>query len=335
MQILVTGAAGFIGSHTLVALLEAGHEVVAVDNYSNSKPEALKRVTEITGRTFATYELDVRDKAALGHVFASHRIDAVIHLAGLKAVSESVQHPLAYYDNNLRATLALVEAMAAHGCFRLVFSSSATVYGEPKELPLREDSLLSATNPYGRTKLFIEEILRDVAHADARWKIALLRYFNPVGAHASGRIGEDPNGIPNNLFPYIAQVAVGRLPELEVFGGDYPTPDGTGVRDYIHVCDLAEGHARAVECLETFSGAEAVNLGTGRGYSVLEAVRAFEQASGRAVPRRIVARRPGDVPACYADPQKARERLGWQASRGLDDMCRDHWRWQSTNPRGY
>jgi UDP-glucose 4-epimerase len=335
MTILVTGAAGFIGSHTLVALLEAGHEVVAVDNYSNSKPEALKRVTEITGRTFATYELDVRDKAALGHVFASHRIDAVIHLAGRKAVSESVQQPLAYYDNNLRATLALVEAMAAHGCFRLVFSSSATVYGEPKELPLREDSLLSATNPYGRTKLFIEEILRDVAHADARWKIALLRYFNPVGAHASGRIGEDPNGIPNNLFPYIAQVAVGRLPELEVFGGDYPTPDGTGVRDYIHVCDLAEGHVRAVECIESLQGAEAVNLGTGRGYSVLEAMRAFEKASGRTVPHRIVARRLGDVPACYADSQKARDRLGWQARRGLDDMCRDLWRWQSTNPRGY
>ena len=335
MTVLITGAAGYIGSHTLVSLLEAGHDVVAVDNYSNSKPEALKRVGEIAGRTFPIYEADVRDKAALAHVFAAHHIDAVIHFAGLKAVGESVEKPLAYYDNNLRSTLALVEAMAAAGCFHLVFSSSATVYGEPKELPIREDAPLSATNPYGRTKLFIEEILRDVAHADARWKIALLRYFNPVGAHASGRIGEDPNGIPNNLFPYIAQVAVGRLAELKIFGGDYPTADGTGVRDYIHVGDLADGHVRAVECIESIRGAEAINLGTGRGYSVLEAVAAFERAAGRKLTYRIVARRPGDVPACYADPQKARERLGWQVRRGLDDMCRDAWRWQSQNPNGY
>jgi len=335
MNCLITGAAGYIGSHTLVSLLEAGHDVVAVDNYSNSKPEALKRVGEIAGRTFPIYEADVRDQASLSRVFSAHRIDAVIHFAGLKAVGASVEEPLAYYDNNLRSTLTLVEAMAAAGCFHLVFSSSATVYGEPKELPIREDAPLSATNPYGRTKLFIEEILRDVAHADARWKIALLRYFNPVGAHASGRIGEDPNGIPNNLFPYIAQVAVGRLAELKIFGGDYPTPDGTGVRDYIHVSDLADGHVRAVECIESLRGAEAINLGTGRGYSVLEAVAAFERAAGRKLTYRIVARRPGDVPACYADPQKARERLGWQVRRGLDDMCRDAWRWQSQNPNGY
>jgi UDP-glucose 4-epimerase len=335
MTILVTGAAGFIGSHTMVALLEAGHEVVAVDNYSNSRPEALKRVAKIADRTFATYELDVRDKPALGHVFATHHFDAVIHFAGLKAVGESVQQPLAYYDNNLRSTLALVETMAAQGCFRLVFSSSATVYGEPKELPIREDAPLCASNPYGRTKLFIEEILRDMALAEPRWKIALLRYFNPVGAHPSGLIGEDPNGIPNNLFPLIAQVAVGRLPELKVFGDNYPTADGTGVRDYLHVCDLAEGHVRAIERIESFQRAEAVNLGTGRGYSVLEAVRAFEKASGRKVPYKVVDRRPGDVAACYADPRRAKERLGWVAQHGLDEMCQDLWRWQSSNPAGY
>ena len=335
MTILVTGAAGYIGSHTLVSLLEAGHDVVAVDNYSNSRPEALKRVGEITGRPFPIYEADVRDKAALARVFAEQHIDAVIHFAGLKAVGESVAKPLAYYDNNLRSTLNLVETMAAVGCYRLVFSSSATVYGEPKELPLREDSPLSATSPYGRTKLFIEEILRDVAHADARWKIALLRYFNPVGAHPSGRIGEDPNGIPNNLFPYIAQVAIGRLAELKVYGNDYPTPDGTGVRDYIHVCDLADGHVRAVESIDSFEGAEPINLGTGRGYSVLEAVAAFERAVGHKIPYRIVPRRLGDVAACYADPRKAHERLGWKAIRSLDDMCRDAWRWQSQNPDGY
>jgi UDP-glucose 4-epimerase len=335
MMILVTGAAGYIGSHTLVSLLEAGHDVVVVDNYSNSKPEALKRVGEIAGRTFPIYEGDVRDAAALKRIFAAHSIDAVIHFAGLKAVGESVQKPLAYYDNNLRSTITLVETMSATGCFRLVFSSSATVYGEPKELPLREDAALSATNPYGRTKLYIEEILRDVVHADSRWKIALLRYFNPVGAHASGRIGEDPNGIPNNLFPYIAQVAVGRLAELKVFGGDYPTPDGTGVRDYIHVSDLADGHVRAVECIETLTGTEAINLGTGRGYSVLEAVAAFERAVGHKLPYRIVARRPGDVPACYADPRKALERFGWKAMRDLNQMCADSWRWQSQNPEGY
>jgi UDP-glucose 4-epimerase len=335
MTVLITGAAGYIGSHTLLSLLEARHDVVAVDNYCNSKPESLKRVGELAGRAFPIYEADVRDKAALGRIFAEHRIDAVIHFAGLKAVGESVAKPLAYYDNNLRSTLSLVEAMSDGGCFRLVFSSSATVYGEPEKLPLREDAPLSATNPYGRTKLFIEEILRDLAHADARWKIALLRYFNPVGAHPSGRIGEDPNGIPNNLFPFIAQVAVGRLAELKVFGGDYPTPDGTGVRDYIHVCDLADGHVRAVECIELIEGAEAINLGTGRGYSVLEAIAAFERAAGRKLPYRVVARRPGDIPACYADPSHAVSLLGWKASRGLDNMCADAWRWQSGNPDGY
>ena len=335
MTILVTGAAGFIGSHTLVALLDAGHEVVAVDNYCNSKPAALQRAAEIAGRTFPVYELDVRQKAELDRVFARHPIAAVVHFAGLKAVGESARQPLAYYDNNLSSTFALVETMATHDCRRLVFSSSATVYGACDRLPIREDAPLGAANPYGRTKLFIEEFLRDLAGADARWKIALLRYFNPVGAHPSGRIGEDPNGMPNNLFPFIAQVAVGRLPELKVFGGDYPTPDGTGVRDYIHVGDLAAGHLCALEHLETLEGAEAINLGTGRGYSVLEAVRAFEQAAGRAIPHRIVARRPGDVAACYADPAKARARLGWEARRGLDEMCRDAWRWQAGHPDGY
>lgn len=335
MTILVTGAAGFIGSHTMVALLEAGHQPIAVDNYCNSKPAALKRVAEIAGRQFPAYQADVRDRAALDRIFAEHQLEAVIHFAGLKAVGESVQKPLEYYDNNLVSTLALVEIMRAHGCFRLVFSSSATVYGEPKELPIREDAPLSATNPYGRTKLFIEEMLRDLALADARWKLALLRYFNPVGAHPSGRIGEDPNGIPSNLFPYIAQVAVGRLPELKVFGGDYPTPDGTGVRDYIHVCDLADGHVRAVERLEILQNAEAINVGTGRGYSVLETIRTFEEVSGRKIAYKITERRQGDVPSCYADPSKAQRVLAWQATRGLEAMCADTWHWQSLNPAGY
>lgn len=335
MTILVTGAAGFIGSHTMVALLEAGHHPIAVDNYCNSKPAALKRVAEIAGRQFPAYQADVRDRAALDRIFAEHQLEAVIHFAGLKAVGESVQKPVEYYDNNLISTIVLVETMVTHGCYRLVFSSSATVYGEPKELPIREDAPLSATNPYGRTKLFIEEMLRDLACADARWKIALLRYFNPVGAHPSGRIGEDPKGIPNNLFPYISQVAVGRLSELKIFGGDYPTPDGTGVRDYIHVCDLADGHVRAVECLERLTGAEPINLGAGRGYSVFEVVRAFAQASGRNILHQIMARRPGDVAACYADPSKAQRELAWHATRGLDAMCQDTWHWQSLNPSGY
>ncbi|MFT3783339.1 MAG: UDP-glucose 4-epimerase GalE [Nibricoccus sp.] len=335
MSILVTGAAGYIGSHTVVALLEAGHEVVAVDNFDNSKPLALERVAQITGKQFAHYRADVRDRAALANLFKTHAIKAVIHFAGLKAVGESVQKPLAYYDNNLVSTLVLLETMAEHQCFKLVFSSSATVYGAPTELPLHEKAALSATNPYGRTKLFIEEILRDLAVSDARWKIALLRYFNPVGAHESGLIGEDPNGIPNNLFPFIAQVATGRLPTLKVFGGDYPTPDGTGVRDYIHVSDLAVGHVKALEHLEELTGAEAINLGTGQGYSVLEAIKAFSAACGKPLNYQIVARRPGDVAACYADPSKARRLLGWEATRTLSDMCRDHWRWQSRNPMGY
>jgi UDP-glucose 4-epimerase len=335
MIILVTGAAGYIGSHTLVFLLEAGHEPVAVDNYCNSKPEALRRVSQITGKQFPIYEADVRDKAALDRIFTAHRIDAVIHFAGLKAVGESVQKPIEYYANNLISTLTLIEVMVAHDCRRLVFSSSATVYGEPKQLPIREDAPLSATNPYGRTKLYIEDMLRDLAASDARWKIALLRYFNPVGAHSSGLIGEDPNATPNNLFPYIAQVAIGRLPELKVYGGDYPTPDGTGVRDYIHVCDLADGHVRAVECLDSLKGAEAINLGAGRGYSVLEALRTFEQVMGKKLPYEIGARRFGDVPVCYADSAKAGRVLSWKAARSFDAMCLDAWRWHSDNPDGY
>jgi len=335
MNVLVTGGAGYIGSHTLVSLLEAGHEVVAVDNYCNSKPLALERVAEIAGKTFPHYELDVRDRVALDRVFSAQRIDAVIHFAGLKAVGESVQKPREYYENNLQSTLVLLEIMAGRGCHRLVFSSSATVYGEPAALPLREDSPLSAASPYGRTKLFIEAMLRDVAMADPRWRIALLRYFNPVGAHPSGRIGEDPNGIPNNLFPFIAQVAVGWRSELQVFGGDYPTPDGTGVRDYIHVSDLAEGHVRAIENLDQCIGAEPINLGTGQGHSVIEAINAFQQACGKKIPYRIVARRPGDVPACYSDPGKAHRMLGWRTTRDLAAMCRDTWRWQSQNPKGY
>jgi UDP-glucose 4-epimerase len=334
MSILVTGAAGYIGSHTLVALLEAGYEVVALDNYGNSKPEALNRVRQITGRTFTMYEMDLRDKAALTKIFQAHRIEAVIHFAGLKAVGESVQKPLEYYDNNLISTLVLLETMAAHECRRLVFSSSATVYGEAKQLPLTEDAPLSATNPYGRTKLFIEEMLRDLAKADKRWKMALLRYFNPVGAHASGKIGEDPNGIPNNLFPYLTQVAIGKLPQLSVYGNDYPTKDGTGVRDYLHVVDLAEGHVLAVANLEKLQGAEAINLGTGVGYSVLEVITAFEQATGRKINHRIVARRPGDIAACYANPDKALRLLGWKARHDLTSMCRDGWRWQEQNPQG-
>jgi len=334
MAILVTGAAGYIGSHTLVALLEAGYEVVALDNYVNSKPEALRRVREITGRAFPALEIDLRDRAALAGVFEAHHIDAVVHFAGLKAVGESVQKPLEYYDNNLISTLVLVETMALRECRRLVFSSSATVYGEAKQLPLTEDAPLSATNPYGRTKLFIEEMLRDLARADARWKMALLRYFNPVGAHASGKIGEDPNGIPNNLFPYLTQVAIGKLPQLSVYGNDYPTKDGTGVRDYLHVVDLAEGHVRAVADLEKLTGAEAINLGTGTGYSVLEVIAAFERATGGKINLRIAARRPGDIAACYANPEKAFRLFGWKARHDLASMCRDGWRWQVQNPQG-
>jgi UDP-glucose 4-epimerase len=334
--ILVTGGAGYIGSHTCVELLANGYEVVVVDNLSNSHHEALKRVQEIAGRSVAFHQVDVRDRTALLEVFSRHPVDAVIHFAGLKAVGESVAKPLSYYDNNVSGTLVLCEVMAERGVHALVFSSSATVYGDPASVPIREDFPTSATNPYGRSKLMVEEILRDLQRASPDWRIALLRYFNPVGAHESGRIGEDPNGIPNNLMPYISQVAVGKLERLSVFGDDYATPDGTGVRDYIHVMDLAAGHVKA---LQRLAGGAAelltVNLGTGRGYSVLEMVRAFERASGRPVPFQIVGRRPGDIGACYADPSLAEKLLSWKAVRGLEEMCRDAWRWQSNNPTGY
>jgi len=334
-MILVTGGAGYIGSHTVVEMLAAGLDLLIFDNFSNSSPRVLDAIERISGQRPLLVEGDVRDKAGLRKVFSDHPIGAVIHFAGLKAVGESVEHPLRYYDNNVAGSLALFEAMAAAGVFRLVFSSSATVYGDPRSVPIREDFPLQATNPYGRSKLIVEDMARDMAQADARWRVALLRYFNPVGAHSSGMIGEDPRGIPNNLMPFVAQVAVGRRPELSVFGGDYPTPDGTGVRDYIHVVDLARGHLAALNALDRLEGAVPINLGTGRGYSVLEVVRAFEQASGRKVPFRIVDRRPGDVAACYADPALARELLGWAAGKDLATMCADSWRWQASNPNGF
>ncbi len=335
MHILVTGGAGYIGSHTVLELLQQGHEVTVVDNLSNSKEESLRRVSNITGKPLTFHKVDLLDRPALEAVFAARRVDAVIHFAGLKAVGESVQIPLRYYHNNLTGTFILCEVMAAAGCFDLVFSSSATVYGDPASVPIREDFPLSATNPYGRTKLYLEQVLRDLRTSDSRWNIALLRYFNPVGAHPSGLIGEDPNGIPNNLVPYIAQVAVGKLPRLNVFGNDYPTPDGTGVRDYIHVLDLAAGHVAALNKLCGKPGVVTYNLGTGRGYSVLEMIRAFEKASGRTVPFQFAPRRPGDVAACYADPSLAEKELGWKATRSIDEMCADTWRWQSQNPNGY
>jgi UDP-glucose 4-epimerase len=335
MRVLVTGGAGYIGSHTCLVLLEAGHEVVVVDNLCNSREESVRRVRKLTGKPIEFHEVDLLDQDALDEVFRHGRIDAVLHFAGLKAVGESVSQPLRYFHNNVTGTLVLGEAMVRHGVKTLVFSSSATVYGDPLAVPITEDFPLSATNPYGRSKLMIEEILRDLERADPDWRIAILRYFNPVGNHESGQIGEDPAGIPNNLLPYVAQVAVGRLPELEIFGNDYPTPDGTGVRDYIHVMDLAAGHERALERLRTHGGVLTYNLGTGRGYSVLEMIAAFERASGRRVPYRFGPRRPGDVAACWADVTRAREELGWQATRGLDAMCADAWRWQSANPTGY
>ena len=326
--ILITGGAGYIGSHTCVELLDAGYDLVVIDNFSNSKPAVLDRVAQISGRAPTFMEVDIRDRGALRDVFRAHDIDAVIHFAGLKAVGESVAQPLRYYDNNISGSIALFEVMAESGVKTLVFSSSATVYGDPHSVPIREDFPLSATNPYGRSKLMLEEILRDLFHSDENWRIALLRYFNPVGAHASGMIGEDPNGIPNNLMPYITQVAIGKLAQLSVFGDDYPTPDGTGVRDYIHVVDLARGHLAALKALVGQPGVMTVNLGTGQGYSVLDMIRAFEQASGRPVPYRIAARRPGDVAQCYADASLADYLLGWRAERGLEAMCRDSWRWQ-------
>jgi UDP-glucose 4-epimerase len=334
-KILLTGGAGFIGSHTFIALLSAGYTPVIYDNFCNSNRKVLERLQQITGSAPEIVEGDVRDAAALDACFASHRISAVVHFAGLKAVGESVEQPLAYYDNNVRGTLELLAAMGRAKVKTLVFSSSATVYGDPASTPIREDFPLSATNPYGRSKLMVEEILADLFKAEPDWKIARLRYFNPAGAHESGLIGEDPQGIPNNLMPYIAQVAVGRRDSLRVFGGDYPTPDGTGVRDFIHVMDLAEGHAAALKYFDTASGMLTVNLGTGHGVSVLQMIRAFEAGSGRKIPYEIVARRPGDIAECWADPALARQMLGWSAGRSLEAMTRDGWRWQSTNPRGY
>ncbi len=325
MKVLVTGGAGYIGSHTCVELLNAGHEVVIIDNFVNSKPEALDCIRRITGKDFAFCEADLRDRAAVKKLFDEHAIDAVIHFAGLKAVGESVQKPLEYYDNNLGGFFVLAEEMRDHGVKKIVFSSSATVYGMNNPVPFREEMPTSATNPYGYTKVMIEQMLRDLAVADPDWSIVLLRYFNPIGAHESGLIGEDPNGIPNNLLPYVAQVAAGLRPHLNVFGNDYDTPDGTGVRDYIHVVDLALGHLAALNYADSHQGAEAVNLGTGHGTSVLEIVKAFEKASGRPVPYKICPRRAGDIATCYADTKKAADLLGWRATRNIDDMCRDGW----------
>ncbi|ALP40476.1 UDP-glucose 4-epimerase GalE [Aeromonas schubertii] len=335
MTILVTGGAGYIGSHTLVELLSDGQQVVVLDNLSNSSPESLKRVEQITGKGVTFVEGDVLDRACLQRLFAEHKIEAVIHFAGLKAVGESTRIPLTYYQNNVTGTLVLCEEMARAGVFRLVFSSSATVYGDPASVPIREHFPTGATNPYGRSKLMVEEMLRDLSASDPRWSIVLLRYFNPVGAHESGLIGEDPSGIPNNLLPYISQVGVGKLKELGVFGNDYPTVDGTGVRDYIHVVDLAIGHLKALARIAADTGVFTYNLGTGQGYSVLEMVRAFEVASGRPIPYQIKPRRPGDIAECWADPALARDELGWQAERGLKQMMVDTWRWQSGNPNGY
>lgn len=332
--ILITGGAGYIGSHAAIEFLAAGHDIVVLDNFCNSSAESLRRVEALTGRTFPFVKGDIRDRAGLAALFRQHRIDCVIHFAGLKAVGESVEKPLLYYDNNIAGSVTLFEAMQAAGVKSLVFSSSATVYGDPASVPIREDFPVGGTtNPYGRSKLVIEQILTDLAASDPSWQVALLRYFNPVGAHASGRIGEDPRGIPNNLMPYVAQVAVGRREFLNVWGNDYPTPDGTGVRDYIHVVDLAQGHVKAVAKL--VPGVQIWNLGTGRGHSVLEMVAAFERASGCPVPYRIAPRRPGDIAQCWADPAKAELELGWKAIRGLDAMCEDAWRWQSMNPNGY
>ncbi|MBS4153415.1 UDP-glucose 4-epimerase GalE [Cobetia sp. MC34] len=337
MMILVTGGAGYIGSHTVLALMEAGHQVLVLDNLSNASEASLARVATLAGREVPFVEGDIRNGALLDSLFERHDIEAVVHFAGLKAVGESVAKPLAYYDNNVNGTLVLCDAMARAGVKRIVFSSSATVYGDPASTPIREDFPTSATNPYGRSKLMVEEVLRDLAVADDSWRIALLRYFNPVGAHASGTIGEDPNGIPNNLVPYISQVAVGRLEELAVFGDDYPTPDGTGVRDYIHVVDLADGHLKALDYLagDARDGVHTYNLGTGTGYSVLDMVKAFEKASGRPVPYRIAPRRAGDIAECWAEPDKAFNELKWKAELGLDRMMADSWRWQSRNPNGY
>lgn len=337
MHILVTGGAGYIGSHTCLELLNRNVQVTVVDNLSNSSRKSLDRVEELTGKKVSFFEVDLLDREGLAGVFGGSKVkfDAVIHFAGKKAVGESVEQPLLYYNNNVTGTLRLCEVMAAHGVKNIIFSSSATVYGDPATVPITEDFPLSCTNPYGRTKLMVEEILQDLHVADDAWNVCLLRYFNPVGAHKSGRIGEDPNGIPNNLVPYIAQVGVGKLKQVSVFGGDYPTPDGTGVRDYIHVVDLAIGHVKALDKLSTNPGLVVYNLGTGKGYSVLEMVQAFAEVNKLDIPYKIVDRRPGDIAACYADPAKAYSDLGWKARYGLEEMCEDGWRWQMNNPDGY
>ena len=333
--ILVTGGAGYIGSHTAVELLDNGYDVVIVDNLVNSKAESVRRIERITGKTPAFHQVDVCDEAALAKVFDAHPITGTIHFAALKAVGESVAKPLEYYQNNLGGLLSVLKIMRERNVRQFVFSSSATVYGVPERSPIDESFPLSATNPYGQSKLIAEQVLRDLEVSDPSWRIATLRYFNPVGAHASGLIGEDPAGIPNNLMPYVAQVAVGKLEKLRVFGSDYPTPDGTGVRDYIHVVDLAKGHIAALDALATRDASFVVNLGTGTGYSVLEVVRAFEKASGRPVPYELVARRPGDIAECYANPQAAADLIGWRATLGIEEMCADHWKWQEGNPRGF
>jgi len=335
MNILVTGGAGFIGSHTILELLNAGHDVVVMDNLSNSKVTSLKRVEELTGRSVIFEKIDLLDTDGMDTLFSSHDIDAVIHFAGLKAVGESVEKPLFYYENNVTGTINLCNVMNEHGVKRMVFSSSATVYGNPSESPLTETSDLSATNPYGQTKLTIEHIFRDLCESDSEWNVSLLRYFNPVGADKSGRIGEDPTGIPNNLMPYVTQVAVGKRKRLSVFGSDYPTHDGTGVRDYIHVTDLAKGHLKALEHLDKESGAEAYNLGTGKGSSVLDIIKTFEKVTGKKIPYELTDRRPGDAAVCFANPGKAKRRLGWETEKDLEDMCRDAWNWQTSNPDGY
>jgi UDP-glucose 4-epimerase len=336
MKILVTGGAGYIGSHTTLGLLQAGFEVVVLDNLCNASTESLRRVEKLAGRTPVFMEGDIRNRTLLDKLLAQHPVQAVLHFAGLKAVGESVAYPLRYYENNVGGTVTLCQAMAAAGVFTLVFSSSATVYGDPATVPITEDQPVGhTTNPYGRSKFMVEQLLGDLAASDPRWRIALLRYFNPVGAHESGLIGEDPHGIPNNLLPYITQVAVSKLPKLAVFGNDYPTIDGTGVRDYIHVVDLAQGHLAALKALQTRTGTHVWNLGTGQGYSVLQIIQAFEAASGKSIPYRIAPRRLGDIAACYADPTKAANELGWNANRDLFTMMSDSWRWQMTNPDGY
>ena len=335
MKILVTGGAGFIASHTNVELLNAGYEVVVVDNLINSSRKSIDRVEELTGKKITFYEEDLLNEKALDDIFDKEKIDSVIHFAALKAVGESCEIPLRYFDNNLTGTLNLLKVMEKHNVKSLVFSSSATVYGQPKTVPIKEDFPLSVSNPYGRTKLITEDMLRDIYKSDNEWNIAILRYFNPIGAHESGRIGENPNGIPNNLLPYIAKVAAGQLECVNVFGDDYDTPDGTGVRDYIHISDLAEGHIKALQKLSEHPGLVTYNLGTGVGYSVLEIIKSFEKACGRKIPYKIAPRRAGDIDMCYADPLKAKEELGWEAARGIDKMCEDAWRWQVQNPNGY